>query len=401
VIPNYNHARYLGDAIRSALAQTYGAVEVIVVDDGSTDDSRSVAAEFGDRIRYIYQRNAGLSAARNTGVRAAQGDYIALLDADDLVEPDYAARLLAALSDVPGADGVYCGFRFIDQNGRLLSRVEQRVVAPEDLYGTLLNGNYWVPESLLARRSLYLAMGEFDTTLRACEDWDVWLRFSRSYRLVGIADLLIRYRVVVGSMSSDPQRMLGNRLTVLTKHVGPEPTFAGDSDTHVAYANAYVRTALEYYQSGDGDAAYRNLAAAARLNPRLLFDHATYYELACSEQGRGSQGDVQQLDIAGRQAYLEALVQRLAVEPSIGVALAGGEAPSATMALARMQARAMVAVASLYYQSGASTAARNALMDAARLDPALLRQQSFGAALVRSLMGARLLSWLKRVAIHR
>src|SRR5215207_1739222 len=101
VIPNYNHARYLGQAIESALAQTYPNTEVIVVDDGSTDDSRSVAAGFCDRIRYIYQRNAGLSAARNTGVRAALGEYIALLDADDLVEPAYAERLLAALAQVP------------------------------------------------------------------------------------------------------------------------------------------------------------------------------------------------------------------------------------------------------------------------------------------------------------
>ncbi len=159
VIPNYNHARYLGQAIASALAQTYPNVEVIVVDDGSTDDSRAVAAAFGDRIRYIYQQNAGLSAARNTGVRAAQGEYIALLDADDLVEPAYAERLLAALAEAPQAAGAYCGFRFVDQDNRPLNRVEQRIAAPEALYGALLNGNYWVPESLLARRSCYQAHG--------------------------------------------------------------------------------------------------------------------------------------------------------------------------------------------------------------------------------------------------
>src|SRR6476661_4776701 len=88
LIPNFNHAPYLGDAIGSVLAQSYDNVEVIVIDDGSTDASRAVAARFGNRIRYIWQENRGLSAARNRGIRAATGEYIGLLDADDLYEPD-------------------------------------------------------------------------------------------------------------------------------------------------------------------------------------------------------------------------------------------------------------------------------------------------------------------------
>ena len=114
---------------------------------------------FGDRIRYIYQQNAGLSAARNAGMRAAQGEYIALLDADDLVEPAYAERLLAALAQAPQAAGAYCGFRFVDQDNRPLNRVEQRITAPEALYGALLNGNDRVPESLLARQELLSSNG--------------------------------------------------------------------------------------------------------------------------------------------------------------------------------------------------------------------------------------------------
>ncbi len=317
VIPNYNHARYLGQAIASALAQTYPNVEVIVVDDGSTDDSRAVAAAFGSRIRYIHQQNAGLSAARNTGVRAAQGEYIALLDADDLVEPHYAERLLAALAGAPHAAGAYCGFRFVDQENRPLSRIEQRIAAPEALYGALLNGNYWVPASLLAHSTCYQAQGEFDTTLRACEDWDVWLRFSRHYRLVGIEDVLVRYRVVTGSMSSDPQRMLDNRLAVLAKHVGSRPAYGGDSPAHQAYAYACFRTSVEYYQVGDPAAGYRCLLEAALLFPALAADHVTYYELACSEQVRGSQGDVGGLDIGARRQELLEVARRLSADPAL------------------------------------------------------------------------------------
>ncbi len=396
VIPNYNHAGYLGDAIRSALAQTYANIEVIVVDDGSTDDSRTVAAEFGGRIRYIYQRNAGLSAARNTGVQAAQGEYIALLDADDLLEPAYAELLLAALAQARGAEGAYCGFRFVDQNNEPLNRIEQRTVPPEALYGSLLNGNYWVPESLLARRDCYLASGEFDTSLRACEDWDVWLRFSHRYRLVGIDDVLIRYRVVAGSMSSNPQRMLENRLVVLDKHVGAQPGFAGTSAAHQAYAYAYFRTALEYYQNGEAQSGYASLVEAVYLFPHLLLDHATYYELACSEQARGSQGDASKIDIDRQQDQLFAILHRLETEPALQAAWRATAGDGTSLRQSAVLSQALWALGLLHYQAGASKAARHALVSAGRLDPRLLRNRRFSALLIRSLAGARQVALLRR-----
>ena len=397
VIPNYNHARYLGQAIESALAQTYPHVEVIVVDDGSTDDSGAVAAAYGDRIRYIYQRNAGLSAARNTGVQAAQGEYIALLDADDLVEPAYAERLLAVLAQAPAAAGAYCGFRFVDQENRPLDRVESRTTSPDALYGALLNGNYWVPESLLARRACYTAMGAFDTSLRACEDWDVWLRFSRHYSLIGIDEVLIRYRVVVGSMSSDPRRMLDNRLLVLAKHIGSQPAYGGDSPAHQAYAYAYFRTAMEYYQAGNSDAGYDSLLEAARIFPALLADHASYYELACSEQARGSQGDAALLDITARQSEMFDIVRRLSADATLRSAWRDAGLQGAELRPAQLQAPALWAVGILGYQAGDTTTARTALFQASRLDPRLLRNRRFSALFARSLLGTQFVARLKRM----
>jgi glycosyltransferase involved in cell wall biosynthesis len=87
VIPTYNYARFVSEAVDSVLAQTYPSLEVVVVDDGSTDDTREVLARYGDRIRYIYQPNAGLPAARNTGIKAARGEFIGLLDSDDVFHP--------------------------------------------------------------------------------------------------------------------------------------------------------------------------------------------------------------------------------------------------------------------------------------------------------------------------
>ena len=128
IVPNYNHARYVRLAIDSALAQTYPHFEIIVVDDGSTDDSRAVLSEYGDRIRTIFQANTGLSGARNTGVAAARGDFIALLDADDTIAPTYLERMLGALALHPEADAVYCGFQFVDQDNQPLPQVEKRII---------------------------------------------------------------------------------------------------------------------------------------------------------------------------------------------------------------------------------------------------------------------------------
>ena len=99
IIPNYNHAQYVGDAIRSVLAQTYRNYEIIVVDDGSTDNSRETVSQFDDQVQYIYQKNAGLSAARNTGIKASKGSLIGVLDADDMYEPDYLSTLVSALQE--------------------------------------------------------------------------------------------------------------------------------------------------------------------------------------------------------------------------------------------------------------------------------------------------------------
>ena len=403
IIPNYNHARYLGDAIRSVLAQTYPEIEAIVVDDGSTDDSRSVVESFlgqhGDRVRYIYQANAGLSAARNTGLRAACGEYIALLDADDLVEPAYAERMLAALAACPGADGVYCGFRFVDQANQDLPRTERRTFAAEALYPALLQGNFWVPESVLARRSCYAASGEFDVALRACEDWDVWLRFARHYHLVGIDDVLIRYRVAAGSMSSNPQRMLDNRLTVLRKHLGEPPPAAGFTLAHQAYGSAYLRSAVEYYQAGDEAGGYRCLLDGARLFPLLLLRYATYYELACSRQARGSEGRPSPAEIAASETLLRDLVRRLAGEPALRQVVmppaAAGKPQPAALNESAMRAQMLWALGLLYYQAGANSAARRVLWEAGRLDPGLWPRRGFLGLLARTAVGRRQLALLK------
>lgn len=297
IIPNYNHAQYVGDAIWSVLTQEYRNFEIIVVDDGSTDNSREVITQFGDKVQYIHQKNAGLSAARNTGIKASKGVLIGVLDADDMYESIFLSTLVVTLQENPDADGVYCGYQFVDHKNNLLPQIEARPVDHDKLYDALLDGNFFVPESIFLRRYVYDNVGLFDETLRACEDWDVWLRVTKKYKIVHSPNILTRHRILPGSMSTDPQRMLTYRLAVLKKHVGDEPVGNGSSVAHRAYGRAYLGSCVEYLQYGNTDRAYECFQKLANIYPVLLTELDTFYQLGCGDQPKGSMGDLASLNV--------------------------------------------------------------------------------------------------------
>src|SRR5689334_4764378 len=116
VIPTYNYGRFIDEAIRSALAQTQPPMEIIVVDDGSTDDTKDVVATFGDKVKYVRQENAGVCAARNRGVAESSGDLIALLDADDVLEPTNLEKQSARFDEDERVGFVHCGVREFDSD---------------------------------------------------------------------------------------------------------------------------------------------------------------------------------------------------------------------------------------------------------------------------------------------
>lgn len=316
IIPNYNHAQYVGDAIRSVLAQAYRNYEIIVVDDGSTDNSREVVTQFGDKVNYIYKTNAGLSAARNTGFNASKGSLIGVLDADDMYEPEYLETLVAALQENPDAAGIYCGYRFVDHVNNPLPQIEAHSAEAERLFLALLDGNFLVPESIFLRRSVYEDVGLFDETLRACEDWDVWLRAAKKYKIIHSTKILTRHRILPGSMSTDPLRMLNNRLAVLKKHVGEEPAATGDSEAHRAYGRAYLGSCVEYLQYGHSKQAYQRFQSMANTCPSLLTEIDTFYQLGCGDQPKGSMGDLKSLSVKHNSQSLLAMMTRLFADAS-------------------------------------------------------------------------------------
>lgn len=216
IIPCFRQGRLLGQAVGSALDQTHSAVEVIVVNDGSDDETDTVAKSFGDGIIYVAKPNGGLPSARNAGIDRANGKYLLFLDADDLLHPEAAERLAAAAG--PKGDRMaMMGVRyFIDENdkkvGPTLIPTYRDSLAPD-----ILSRNHPV-HGILCPKATVVAVGGFDESLHAVEDWDLWIRVA----LTGIEVVTIPwcgafYRQTAGSMSSDCSRMARAKCRMFAK----------------------------------------------------------------------------------------------------------------------------------------------------------------------------------------
>ena len=276
IVPCHNGARFLAEALDSALAQTHPAVEVIVVDDGSIDDTPSVLGRYAGRVRVIRQRNRGPSAARNAALDVARGDYVAFLDADDRFLPDKVARQAGVLDARPDVGLVYSGWRFIDEDGRVL-RGEGTPRGEGDLLPALLLGNPIHPLAAVVRRTLVAEAGGFDESLRGCEEWDLFLRLSRrGMRWASVEAVLGEYRIHPAQSHGQTRMMFASAIRVLE-------AFFADSDLPPtlrslegqAFQAAYLRGAAACYRAGlmaDGDRAFH---AAARARPAFLGEPAT------------------------------------------------------------------------------------------------------------------------------
>jgi glycosyltransferase involved in cell wall biosynthesis len=195
IIPHHNDSGTLATALGSALGQTISNLEVILVDDASTDNFDGLLGAIGDsRMRVIrHERNRGAGAARNTGVAAAGGEFVAFLDADDSWEPAKLERQLAALRVAGGGDRASCcAYLLLRPDGRWERHAP---LAQRDWYGRLLWGCDLSPGStLLVRRATFNAIGPFDERFRRLEDWDWLLRFAARFDLVQVPEPLARIR---------------------------------------------------------------------------------------------------------------------------------------------------------------------------------------------------------------
>jgi glycosyltransferase involved in cell wall biosynthesis len=206
VIPCFNYAQYMRETIDSALAQSYKDIEIIILDDGSTDNTKAVAAEYGDQVEYHYQENKGLPAARNAGFRKAHGTYVLFIDADDKLDPQYVAKTLEVALAHPEAAFVYTQQRYFEASDEVTTfpAYDRR----------LLKEKNYIPACSLIRADI-LRRFSYDSRYVSWEDWDFYLTLAKA----GLCGVLVDEPLILYRKHADQQSMLdtfGQRKKVRT-----------------------------------------------------------------------------------------------------------------------------------------------------------------------------------------
>jgi glycosyltransferase involved in cell wall biosynthesis len=213
VIPCYNSSRYLAETIESILAQTYPRVEIIVVDDGSTDATPEIAQSYP--VQYFFQRNRGISAARNTGVLQSRGKYVQFLDHDDRLLPEAFALGVKLLEEHPECSMAVGEHRYIQADGTGIG-CSHKHRASGDHYEVLLEHNFIeTPCSVLHRRSALELTGLFDEKVQGAEDYELYLRTARQMPLITYAAPVAEYRLHDANASGNAEQMFLVSLQVL------------------------------------------------------------------------------------------------------------------------------------------------------------------------------------------
>jgi glycosyltransferase involved in cell wall biosynthesis len=270
IIPAYNAARTIGTAVDSVLGQTFEDLELLVVDDGSVDDTPTVVEARSDpRVTVIRGANAGVSTARNRGLERATGTAVAFLDADDVWEPRKLERQFEALQLHPDAGMCFATAAIVDDE---LRPIGTDVAAKRADYtaALLLEGNVIAGggSGAMVRSSVIEQVGPFDPQLSQCADWDMWLRMSVVTEFMALDEPLVLYRSAAGSMSSDPGLLERDTLALLDKFFAGESAAPYRSKRGSAYANQRMVLAGSYLHSRRLRDALRCVAAAVRDDPR-------------------------------------------------------------------------------------------------------------------------------------
>ncbi len=248
IIPTFNTEQYIAEAIESVLNQSYQDYEVIVVDDGSTDDTPSVLDAYLDRIRYFYKQNGGPASARNLGIRHAQGEYIAFLDADDLWFPHKLETQLKVFEDSPGIGLVHSSRIYFDDRNREPERIRARAEQynSEDAFPYLFLRNFIGNSTVIVRKTCFEEVGLFDESpeFLGTEDYDMWLRISYRYPIGYVSTPLSKYRVREGQLSKNIEKACLNERNVIEKAIRIFPDI--ERKISISVADRFARLTCEY-----------------------------------------------------------------------------------------------------------------------------------------------------------
>ena len=264
IITNYNHAHYLPQSIDSVLQQGYPNLEIILVDDGSTDNSKAVASQY-PQVNYVYQHNQGLSAARNTGIEHSTGDYLVFLDADDWFLEDALTKGIAMLAAHPDIGFVYG--RYIDVNEeKVFLRTGDKYDMTENHYRHLLHYNFIGMHAAVFYQRWVFNRFRFDPSLKACEDYDMYLKIARNYPIMYNDHLVAAYRRRSESMSGNIPLMISTGLEVMRRQL---PLLKNEEE------KKWSAKGVQFWKKYYGKELYRQLMKS----PFLRFHRKRRHEL--------------------------------------------------------------------------------------------------------------------------
>jgi glycosyltransferase involved in cell wall biosynthesis len=247
IIATYNRKMWLGEALESVVNQSYRNIEIIIIDDGSTDDTKSLVMSFNDsRIHYFFQENRGRSAARNVGLQLARGKYIAFLDSDDVYFPEKLAVQLGYLDEHPETGMIYTSAYCINDKGEILSHKYEATISGH-IYNKIA---FFVPVTItlptvMVRREIILALGGFDEQMHRFEDTDLWRRISKITRIDAMPEITCKLRTHVDNHlhAQDPQS-ISNAV-----HYYVHKILLEDQDRGSAVLNKGISGLYQYYGS--------------------------------------------------------------------------------------------------------------------------------------------------------
>lgn len=268
VIPTYNCADKIGRAVQSVLDQTLSDYDIWVIDDGSTDGTRSALERVATRINYVYQPNQGVAVARNRGIERARGDYVAFLDADDWWYPPKLERVAQAIRLRPSAGLFYSQVDLVDQAGSRLWTYRSLDRGAGN-YRALLEADFVMTSSVVAKATCVAHVGGFDGEVVPCEDWDLWIRIARVFAIHLIPEILVAHEHMVGgSLSSDTLRWAQAHDRVVEKVFASDAGLTGSVRQRVQSAVHYRKGKI-YLAARDEPAAvqeFRQSIAHNRAN---------------------------------------------------------------------------------------------------------------------------------------
>ncbi len=297
IVPCYRQAQFLPATLDRALGQSERDIEVVVVNDGSDDDTAAVAARYGDRVRYHFQPNAGLAAARNTGIGLARGTYLLFLDSDDLLHPDAVSWLLAAAGGRADVLAVM-GWQFFVRDDDLTNGFGKLPPHGRPLGPALVLGNFAPPHGYLARRTMVQAVGGFAAAVPGCEDWDLWSRLVfAGAEVVPVYRTGAHYRQHPAAMSRNGALMATAGANVLRRSlaaatadpgrvvaIGADPhdfarqvrqrlaEWLSDAAFHLRQTGEYTSAARHYWRSMvEGEFRPGAVTGLCKLPPHRLF----------------------------------------------------------------------------------------------------------------------------------